>query len=85
LSLFKHMARAPRPELAKTTLQSAGIPAMVQADTVGGMRDHVAWSGEGFQILVREDDAPTAREVLAAGSEALPNQSSPPPEHDTDH
>jgi len=73
----------PEAELAKTTLESAGIPAMIQADTVGGMRDHIAWSGEGFRVLVREDDVPAAREVLAPVSEALPNQATPPA--DTDH
>ena len=28
------------------------------------MRDHLAWSGLGFKILVREEDAATAREML---------------------
>ena len=28
------------------------------------MRDHLAWSGFGFKVLVREEDAATAREVL---------------------
>jgi hypothetical protein len=51
-------------ELAKGALEASGIPAMTQADTVGGMREHIAWSGAGFQILVREEDASAAREVL---------------------
>lgn len=51
-------------ELAKGALEAAGIPAMSQADTVGGMREHIAWSGAGFQILVREEDVAAAREVL---------------------
>jgi putative signal transducing protein len=51
-------------ELAKGALEAAGIPAMTQADTVGGMREHIAWSGAGFQVLVREEDAAAAREVL---------------------
>jgi hypothetical protein len=50
--------------LAKSMLQSAGIDAMIQADRAGGMRDHLAWSGFGFKVLVREEDADTAREVL---------------------
>jgi hypothetical protein len=37
---------------------------MIQADRAGGMRDHLAWSGLGFKVLVREEDADTAREVL---------------------
>lgn len=45
-------------------LESVGIDAIIQADTAGGMRPHLAWSGLGFKVLVREEDAATAREVL---------------------
>jgi hypothetical protein len=51
-------------DLAKSELESAGIDAMIQADRAGGMRDHLAWSGFGFKVLVREEDAATASEVL---------------------
>jgi hypothetical protein len=51
-------------DLAKSALESAGIDAMIQADTAGGMRPHIAWSGFGFRVLVREEDAATARDVL---------------------
>ncbi|PYT87779.1 MAG: hypothetical protein DMG36_24860 [Acidobacteria bacterium] len=51
-------------DLAKSELESAGIDAMIQADRAGGMRDHLAWSGFGFKVLVREEDAATAREIL---------------------
>lgn len=51
-------------DLAKSMLESAGIDAMIQADTAGGMRPHIAWSGLGFRVLVREEDATEAREVL---------------------
>ncbi|HXM97946.1 MAG TPA: DUF2007 domain-containing protein [Candidatus Dormibacteraeota bacterium] len=54
----------PEADLAKGALEDAGIQAMVQADTAGGMREHLAWSGAGFKILVREEDAIAAREVL---------------------
>lgn len=67
----------PEADLALAALENAGIPAVIQADTAGGMREHLAWSGNGFRILVREEDAPAAREVLAPVSEA--------PEHDTDY
>jgi hypothetical protein len=53
-------------ELAKGALEAAGIQAMIQGDTAGGMREHLAWSGAGFKILVREEDATTAREVLTS-------------------
>ena len=51
-------------ELAKGELESAGFQAMIQSDTVGGMRDHLAWSADGFKVLVREEDANEARAVL---------------------
>jgi len=52
-------------ELAKGALEAAGIEAMIQADTAGRMREHLAWSGAGFKILVREEDAAAARDALA--------------------
>jgi Putative prokaryotic signal transducing protein len=53
-------------ELAKGVLEEAGIQAIIQGDTAGRMREHLAWSGAGFKILVREDDAAKARDVLAS-------------------
>ena len=53
-------------DLARGALQAAGIDAMIQADTGGRQRDHLAWSGAGFKLLVREEDAADAREVLDA-------------------
>jgi hypothetical protein len=52
--------------LAKGALQAAGIDAMIQADTAGRQRDHIAWSGAGFKLLVHEEDTPDAREMLDA-------------------
>jgi len=57
-------ASQPEAEVAKTALESAGIDAMIKADTAGGMRPHIAWSSGGFQVLVREEDVAEAREVL---------------------
>jgi len=54
----------PEADLAKGALEDAGIRAMIQADTAGGMREHLAWSGAGFRVLVREEDATVARDVL---------------------
>jgi hypothetical protein len=56
-------------DLARGALEDAGIPAMVQADTAGGMREHLAWSGSGFKILVREEDATAARDLLTPPAE----------------
>jgi len=51
-------------ELAMGMLEDAGIQAMLQADTAGGMRKHLAWSGTGFKVLVLEKDAGAARDLL---------------------
>ncbi len=56
----------PEAELVKGALEAAGIPAIIQSDTVGNMREHLAWSGAGFKILVREDDASAARDLLTS-------------------
>jgi hypothetical protein len=57
-------------DMAKGALEDAGIQAMIKADTAGGMREHLAWSGAGFQIVVREEDESTARDVLTPPVEA---------------
>jgi len=51
-------------DLAKSALEAAGIDAMVQADDGGGMRPAMAWAGSAIHILVRTEDAETAREIL---------------------
>ena len=50
---------------AKGVLESSGIDAMIQADTAGRMREHLAWSGLGHRVLVREEDAAAARSLLS--------------------
>jgi hypothetical protein len=50
--------------LAKSALESAGIDVLIQADSAGGMRPHVAWASGGFKLLVREEDAAVACEIL---------------------
>jgi len=52
-------------QVAKGVLESSGIDAMIQADTAGRMREHLAWSGLGHRVLVREEDADQARSLLA--------------------
>jgi F420-dependent methylenetetrahydromethanopterin dehydrogenase len=56
----------PEAELVRGALEEAGIPAIIQGDTAGGMREHLAWSGAGFKILVRENNAASARGFLTA-------------------
>jgi hypothetical protein len=69
LVVVQSFGNRPEADLAKGALEDAGIPAMIQADTAGGMREHLAWSGAGFKILVREEDATEAREVLTPPAE----------------
>ena len=64
LAVIDRFASQVEADLAKSALESAGIDVMVQADRAGGMRDHLAWSGLGFKVLVREEDADSARDVL---------------------
>jgi len=70
LVIVKTYGSRAEADLAKGQLEAADIDVMVQADTAGGMREHLAWSGQGFRILVREEDAAAARDVptLPAGS-----------------
>jgi hypothetical protein len=69
LVVVESYASRPEAELAKGALEAAGIQVMIQSDSVGGMREHLAWSGAGFKILVREEDATDARELLAPPAE----------------
>ena len=51
-------------EMAKSALESAGIEAMIQSDSGGGMRPHLAWANGGFKLLVRPEDEEAAHKVL---------------------
>jgi hypothetical protein len=74
LVVVKTFGSRPEADIAKGALASAGIDAMIQADTAGGMREHLAWSGTGFRLLVREDDARAALEVLTSANESSVNE-----------
>ena len=49
-------------DLAKSALEAAGIDAMILSDDCGGVRPHL-WMG-GIRLLVRDDDAQRALEIL---------------------
>jgi hypothetical protein len=68
LAVVMTFCSRPEADLAKSALEAASIDAMVRADTVGGMREHLAWSGDGFRVLVREEDLAAARDVLSPAS-----------------
>lgn len=57
-------------EVDKSALDAAGIASMIRSDDCGGLRPHL-WLG-GVQLLVREEDAAEARQILdtpAAGED----------------
>ena len=54
----------PEADLARSALDAAGIDAIVRADSGGDMRPALAWAGDGFEVIVREDDVEAAREIL---------------------
>jgi hypothetical protein len=49
-------------DVARTALEASGIDSMIRSDDCGGLRPHL-WMG-GVQLLVRADDADTAKAVL---------------------
>ena len=59
-------------DVAVSALDAAGIDSTVQADTGGGMYRAIAWAGVGFQLLVRRDDAETARAILEEPTRPMP-------------
>jgi len=64
LVVVRSYGSRPEADLAKGMLEDAGIQALIQADTAGGMREHLAWTGAGVKILVRDEDATLAWDVL---------------------
>ena len=71
LVIVQEFSSEPEAEVAKSALEAAGIDAMIQSDTAGHMRTHIAWSGAGFRILVREEDVTAAREVLESPAQDI--------------
>jgi hypothetical protein len=83
LIVVRECGTLPEADLAKSELESAGIQAMIQGDTAGGMREHLAWSGAGFKIFVREEDVADARAVLTPPADAGEKVDADfPPDHD---
>jgi len=64
LVVVQAFGSGPEADMAKSALEAAGIDALIQADSIGGMRPHVAWSSGGYKLLVRDEDAAAARDVL---------------------
>ena len=69
LVMVQSFATQMEADMAKSALESAGIPVMIQADSAGGLRPHMAWASGGFKLLVREEDEDEARSVLGSPDE----------------
>jgi hypothetical protein len=50
-------------ELAQSALEAAGIESMTRGDDAGGTQPGL-WVSTGVDLLVREEDATNAREIL---------------------
>lgn len=71
LVVVKIFSSRPEVDVAKSALASTGIDAIIEADTAGRMREHLAWSGiAGFRLLVRQENLQAARDFLAASIES---------------
>ena len=55
LIVVRTFATEAEADVAASALEAAEIDAMIQADTAGGMRPHIAWATGGFKVLVREE------------------------------
>jgi hypothetical protein len=56
-------------ELAQSALEAAGIESMIRGDDAGGTQPGLC-SSEGVDVLVRSEDATSAREILEVESKA---------------
>ena len=74
LVVISAFLNGPEADMAKSALEAAGIDAIIQADSAGGMRPHLAWASGGFKLLVREEDAEAARKVLEPTDEGGVNE-----------
>ncbi len=50
-------------DIAKSLLESEGIPTLIKADDQGGMRPQLAFSG-GVKLFVMQKDAEEAKRLL---------------------
>ena len=72
LVLVRTFGNSTEADIARSALEAAGIASMIQADTAGGTRPHLAWAGTGFRILVRAEDAAAARNILDVPAKQIP-------------
>ena len=72
LVIVRTFGNSMEADVARSALDAAGIDSMIQADTAGGTRPHLAWAGTGFRLLVRAEDAAAARNILDVPAKQIP-------------
>jgi hypothetical protein len=63
--VLRAFANEMEAEIARSLLDAAGIPALIQRDDAGGMIPSLTFL-RGAKLIVRSDDAEEAAAVLAA-------------------
>ncbi len=64
LICIKTYMNSQQAEMARGVLETNGIEAMISADDAGGWRPELAVAMGGVRLLVREEDAKSALELL---------------------
>ena len=64
LICIKNYNNRTEAEIVKSLLEASGIEAVVSADDCGGMRPHLLLGTNGTRLLVKEEDAQKALEIL---------------------
>ena len=54
----------PEADVVKTVLEGSGIEVMISADDCGGMRPHLTFLTGGIRLMVKQEDAQKALEIL---------------------
>ena len=70
LTIVRRFSYRQEAELARAALEAAGIESMVRSDDAGGLRPGLAFSN-GVELIVRAEDAESARDVLDADAKRI--------------
>ncbi len=69
--VVRSYAHEMEAEIAKSVLESAGIPSFIQRDDAGGMMPSLQFL-RGARLIVRREDAEDAARILDEQAEADP-------------
>jgi len=72
LVVIKRFLYRYKAEHAQSLLKDNGIDSIVQADDLGGYRPHLNFGRDNVRLLVRQEDAQKAQEVLGILDGAVP-------------